>query len=134
MELYTERAQNEARTMVKGSVVKVVSGRTAKGVEGPVVVVIQRPYGMGYRANMENKFAIATSDVMVDFAAKNGKVYKNHRDVVWVWARNCELVNIPEIDMADVEARAKEATSWEFKNHYGKDYENAKKAVCAEAA
>jgi hypothetical protein len=100
-------AQNEAARIVKGSAVEVVSGRTAKGTKGPVVVIIERPYGMGYRASLEKKLAIATSDRKVKVPARNGKVYENYADVVWVWARNCELTEVPAIDMDECNERAK---------------------------
>ena len=108
--LALEKAVNEAKNIaarpVKGSVVKVVSGRSGKGTVGPIVVDITRPYGMGYRSSLERKFAIATSDRKVKVAAANGKVYENFADVIWVWARNVELVETPEIDMNEVTSRA----------------------------
>jgi hypothetical protein len=108
-------AEMEARYIVKGSKVKVVSGRTAKGLEGPVVVVIQRAYGMGYRASMENKVAIAKSEVKVKVPASNGKVYENYRDLEWVWARNCELVEVPAIDLESVKERAENEAAYEVR-------------------
>lgn len=96
------RMEDEARVIVKESRVKVTSGRTGKGTVGKVVAIIERPYGMGYRSSLENKLGIATSDVMVDVPARNGKVYKNYRDVVWVWARNCDLIEVPKVDMDDL--------------------------------
>lgn len=106
LESSINEAKNLAAIPVKGSVVKIVKGRNGKGAVGPIVVDITRPYGMGYRSSMERKFAIATSDVKVKVAAANGKVYENFRDVVWVWARNVELVEVPEIDMAAVKETA----------------------------
>jgi hypothetical protein len=104
--LAIEDAAREAQKIVKGSVVKVVSGRTGKGTEGLVAVSIIRPYGMGYRASMEDKIAIATSEVMIDVPGRDGKVYKNYRDVVWVWARNCRRVDVQAIDIESVKERA----------------------------
>ena len=108
--LALEKAVNEAKNIaarpVKGSVVKVISGRSGKGTVGPIVVDITRPYGMGYRSSLERKFAIATSDRKVKVAAANGKVYENFADVIWVWARNVELVETPEIDMSEVTSMA----------------------------
>lgn len=98
-------ALKEAQTIRKGSEVKVTGGRFNKGEAGKVVVVIQRPYGMGYRSYMADKLGIATSDVMVDKIV-NGRIYKNHRDVVWAWARNCELTATPAIDTAKIEEYA----------------------------
>lgn len=90
-------ALSDARKIRKDSLVKVTSGRYNKGAEGKVIVVMEKCYGMGYRASLEHKLGIATSDVMIDKVFK-GKVYKNHRDVVWAWARNCELTVVPDID------------------------------------
>lgn len=109
------RERDEAARIVKESRVKVVSGRTAKGVEGKVVVIIERPYGMGYRANMEKKLAIATSDVKVKVAARNGKVYDNYQDLEWVWARNCERIDVAEVDMESVKERAEKYAEYEVK-------------------
>jgi hypothetical protein len=82
----------------KGAMVKVVKGRQNKGVQGLVVVEIVRPYNMGWKSSAQTKFGIATSDVMVDVAAANGKVYKNYRDVVWAWAFNTERLDVPAVD------------------------------------
>jgi hypothetical protein len=102
----------------KGSVVKVVSGRgTPRGKQGRIEVIITRPYGMGYRSAMREKYGIATSDVKVDVLAANGKVYSNYRDMIWVWAHNVELVSVPEIDMDDAKARALSATNYIMKSY-----------------
>jgi hypothetical protein len=87
---------------VKGSKVKVISGRTAKGTEGIVAVSIERPYGMGYRSVLATKLGIATSDVKVKVAAANGKVYENYRDIVWVWARNVLRTDIASVNEDEV--------------------------------
>jgi hypothetical protein len=85
----------------KGRVVKVTKGRnTPKGVVGKVVVVIERPYGMGYRAVMKQKLGIATSPRMVEKVMPNGKVFQNHADMVWVWAHNCEVEKPQTADLA----------------------------------
>jgi ribosomal protein L24 len=97
-------AKAQALRPTKGSIVKVVSGKTAKGQQGKVVVVLQKPYGMGYRSVMENKLGVATSDEMVDYAHPNGKVYQNHKDMIWVWARNVEVVDPPEVNVDDIRA------------------------------
>lgn len=104
--LAIEDAAREAQKIVKGSIVKVVSGRTGKGIKGLVAVSIQRAYGMGYRAPIEDKLAIATSEVMIDVPGRDGKVYKNYRDVVWVWARNCQRVDVAPVDVESVKERA----------------------------
>lgn len=112
----TAEAQNEAARIIKGARVKVVSGRSAKGLEGLVAVIIQRHYGMGYRASLENKLAIAKSDVKVKVAAANGRVYENYRDIEWVWARNCERVDTPAIDVKEIEERARNEATYEVKS------------------
>jgi len=113
---YYEKALKESKQIIKDSIVKVAAGRQNKGVEGKVVAIIQRQYNMGYSSNIENKLGIATSDVMIDKEV-NGKVYKNHRDVVWVWARNCEVTQPPPVDTKLLEEYAKEnALRW-IKSH-----------------
>lgn len=89
-----------ANPAVKGRVVKVVRGRnTPKGVVGKVVVIIERPYGMGYHSQMRPKLGIATSARMVEKVMPNGKVFQNHADMVWVWAHNCEVENPQTADL-----------------------------------
>ena len=102
-----ERFEKEAQEKRKGSVVKVVKGRSDKGAIGKIVAIIERPYKMGYRSTMAKKYGIATSDVKIKVPAANGKVYENYKDVVWAWAFNTELVEVPEVNMADVEEVAK---------------------------
>jgi hypothetical protein len=113
----TGTAQIAARRIVKGSTVKVVSGRNAKGTTGRVEVVITRPYGMGYRSALLEKYGIATSDVKVKVVAQNGRVYENYRDMVWVWAKNCEMLDVPAIDQEQVEATAKYNAASEMKQY-----------------
>lgn len=113
----TNEAKNEAARIGKGSVVEVISGRSGKGTRGKVVVAIERPYGMGWRSVMATKVAIATSDVTVKVAASNGKVYENYRDMVWAWARNVQLVEVPEIDVESVKERAKDRAEREIKQY-----------------
>ena len=85
----------------KGRVVKVTKGRnTPKGVVGKVVVIIERPYGMGYHSSMRKKLGIATSARMVEKVMPNGKVFQNHADMVWVWAHNCEVEKPQTADLA----------------------------------
>jgi hypothetical protein len=105
LEQYRGEALREAGRIVKDSIVKVVSGRYSKGSVGKVVVVLERAYGMGYRSTIEHKLGIATSEVMVDKIV-NGKVYRNYRDIVWAWARNCALEVVPDIDRETVRNRA----------------------------
>jgi hypothetical protein len=96
---------------IKDRVVKIVRGRTNKGTVGRTVVVITRPYRMGYKSIMKVKLGIATSPVMIDVTMPNGRVFKNHRDMVWVWAQNCE-VEVP--DAIDIEKIR--ATAYEYAN------------------
>lgn len=102
---YESKALREARQIVKDSIVKVVSGRYSKGATGKVAVILERAYGMGYRSTIERKLGIATSEVMVDKIV-NGKVYRNYRDIVWAWARNCDLAVVPDIDRETVRNHA----------------------------
>ena len=81
---------------------------------------MQKPYQTGYRANLELKLGIATSDVKVKVAAANGKIYDNYRDMVWVWARNCDLVEVPEINLEEVKERAANATEWIVRSYKAK--------------
>jgi hypothetical protein len=117
VERLTESAQAEAEKIRKGSVVEVISGRSGKGTRGKVVVEIERPYGMGWRSVQAKKIAIATSDATVKVVANNGKVYENFRDVVWAWARNCALVEVPEIDLESVKEGARSRTDREISQY-----------------
>lgn len=110
-------AEEEAKKVRLGSMVEVIAGRKDKGARGKVVVEIMRPYGMGYRSFMAKKVAIATSDVTVKVTARNGKVYENYRDVVWVWARNIVLTETPEIDLETVQESARDLADREFKQY-----------------
>jgi hypothetical protein len=91
-------AKHNAKQIEKGCIAKVTRGKTAKGTQGKVIAVIKASYGMGYRASVENKLGIATSDVTYKKALPNGKVVDAHRDVVWVWARNCERVDVADVN------------------------------------
>ena len=98
-----------ANPAVKGRVVKVVKGRnTPIGKVGKVVVVIERPYGMGYRSVMRQKLGIATSAKMVEKVMPNGKVFMNHADMIWVWAHNCEVEKPETADLAQCRQMAKD--------------------------
>jgi hypothetical protein len=83
-----------SKVAVKGTVVKVVKGKTSVGTEGKVVAVLPKAYGNHYYAPMHNKVAIALDDEMTTFVAKNGKTYPTHKNVVWVWDINCQVVNV----------------------------------------
>ena len=91
-------AEIAAKQIEKGGIAKVVKGKNGKGTVGPVVVMMDATYGMGWRSSVEKKLAIATSDVKVKKALRSGKVAEVYQDVVWVWARNCQRVDVPHID------------------------------------
>jgi hypothetical protein len=100
----TAAVQNPA---VEGRVVKVVSGRTAKGTVGKVIVVMDGTYGMGYHGSVRmKKLGIATSPVMVEKVMPSGKVFMNHRDMVWVWSKNATVETPAAVDLVEVEACA----------------------------
>jgi hypothetical protein len=104
-------AENEAGNPAKrGRLVRVVGGRdkALKGKEGRVVVVKEMQYGMGYRAVWRNKLGIALDDEKVT-VERNGRVYENYKNMIWVWAHNCEVVN-PEPDVFYAEKCAKART------------------------
>lgn len=86
----------------KGDTVTVTRGRTNKGTTGKVVVEIYRDYKMGWKTSTQLKYGIATSEVKVRVPAANGRVYENYRDVVWVWAQNCDLTSPKPVDMEEV--------------------------------
>ena len=111
-----EKAANEIRRAaeieaervdVKDRVIQVVAGRNSKGSVGKVVFVKEMMYAMGYRARPEPKLCVALDDTMVQVRAANGKIYNNYANVIWVWARNCEvvkpLVNLYGIDTVSSE-------------------------------
>jgi hypothetical protein len=76
---------------------------------------------MGYRSTVEDKLGIATSEVKVKVPGRNGQVYDSYRDIVWVWARNCELVEVPAIDLESVRKVAEDEARYEVK---GRDWRN----------
>tara|TARA_R110000772_G_scaffold99174_2_gene198827 strand:- start:5 stop:667 length:663 start_codon:yes stop_codon:yes gene_type:complete len=85
--------------IAKGDTVKVVRGRSGMGTVGKVVVEYLGTYNAGYHSSNEYKYAIATSDRTETAYTKDGQhEYQRHLDVVWAWARNCEKVDVPEID------------------------------------
>jgi hypothetical protein len=113
-----QKAQNQAAVIRKGAKVKVVKGRQDKGAVGLVVVDILRPYQMGWKASQRQKVGIATSDVKVKVAAANGKVYENYKDITWAWAHNCELVEVPQVDLQEVKEIAREKAKYEYQRVY----------------
>ena len=109
-----EDAKAKALEIEDGSMVEVKKGRQSKGVIGKVVVKIVRPYRMGYRSTAMTKLGIATSEAKVKVAGRNGKIYENYKDVVWAWVCNCELLQVPDIDMEEVKDRAKTQAQYQF--------------------
>jgi hypothetical protein len=91
----------------KGRVVKVVSGRRHRGEIGRVVVVMDAYYGMGYHGYTTKKLGVATSPRTVDKVMPNGKVFQNHVDMIWVWAKNCEVEKpqAPNLEVIREEAK-----------------------------
>jgi hypothetical protein len=102
----TDEALVEAKRIIKGSIVKVTSGRSWKGTTGPVVAMIERPYRAGWNSHLENKVAIALSDEMVEVIVR-GKAYQNHKEVAWVWARNVQIQNPRPIQEKAIKENAK---------------------------
>lgn len=108
---FLRNAENAAHEISKGTIAKVVKGKNAKGTIGKVVVRMEARYGMGWRSSIRAKLGIATSDVTFQKALPNGKVVNAHRDMVWVWAHNCERVDVPSIDKDALLERAKEVVA-----------------------
>lgn len=101
-ELLLEAESSSKYPAVKGRRVKVVRGRTAKGVVGKVFSVIESSYSSGYRNSIEPKLGIALNDIKIP-VIKNGRTYEQYAFVQWIWARNCEVID-PEIpDMNKIE-------------------------------
>jgi hypothetical protein len=95
-----ERRNAEADAMVtnvRGRFVQVTRGRSHKGQKGKVVVAKQMAYNAGYRSYMTDKLGIALDDEMGTYVAKNGKTYPTHKNMIWAWAQNCEVI-APEPD------------------------------------
>ena len=109
-----EDAKAKVLEIEDGSMVEVKKGRQSKGVVGKVVVKIVRPYRMGYRSTAMTKLGIATSEAKVKVAGRNGKIYENYKDVVWAWVCNCELLQVPDIDMEEVKDRAQTQAKYQF--------------------
>lgn len=57
---------------------------------------------MGYRGRYEWKLCVALDDSMVEVRAANGKIYNNYANVIWVWARNCQ-VETPQVNLVGME-------------------------------
>jgi hypothetical protein len=102
----TAEAEKESRRIIKGSVVKVTSGRSWKGTQGEVIALIERPYKAGWNSHIETKLGIALSDEMVEVIVR-GKAYQNHKDVAWVWQRNVEIQNPRPIQEKAIKENAK---------------------------
>lgn len=106
--------QNRVREIEKGAIAKVVSGKTGKGTVGKVVVVMNATYGMGWRSVSMQKYAIATSDVKVMKPLRSGKVVEVYQDVVWAWAKNCQRVDIAEINQHMLWLEAEKRAAWKL--------------------
>lgn len=131
--LYRRNEIAEAAAMdpaVKNRMVKVVRGKTSKGAEGKVVVVIERPYGMGWRTSMEPKLGIALDDEMTTYVAKNGKTYPTHKNMIWVWARNCEVTKV-EVDYDGAKKLAVSDTESQVADLANKVLSSVRKAAVA---
>jgi hypothetical protein len=113
---------------VKNRVVKVVKGKTSVGLEGKVVAMTQKYYGNHYNAPLRYKVAIALDDEMTTFTAKNGKQYPCHKNVVWVWDLNCEVVN-PVVDHNEVNHIARSKTTLDMDVFKAKCKQNMKVAA-----
>ena len=113
-ERLVDDAEFAATQFEKGAIAKVVKGKSSKGVQGKVVVMISAPYRMGYRAVQSRKLGIATSDVMIKKPLSNGKVVDSHKDMVWVWAMNCQRVDKPQIDRDALLQQARSRALQEF--------------------
>jgi len=90
-----ETAKDEAENpAVRERMVRVTKGRdkSVKGAVGKVVVIKDMQYSMGYRSSVQPKLGIALDDVKVK-VERNGRVYENYKNMIWVWAHNCEVVN-----------------------------------------
>lgn len=103
-----EKEKQRVAQLEKGAIAKVVRGRNGKGTIGKIVVAMNATYGMGWRSTVMQKFAIATSDVKVKKALRNGKVAEVYQDVVWVWEKNCQRVDIADIDTNALQQQARE--------------------------
>ncbi len=97
-QLIDQRERELNDVTVRGRVVRVAKGRAHKGLSGKVVAVIQRHYGMGYRAKLEPKLGIAIDDVL----QPNGF----HANVAWVWARNCVVATREPMNESELDAIA----------------------------
>jgi hypothetical protein len=107
-ETLLDAEEQRVHQIEKGAIAKVVKGKSGKGTIGKVVVAMTAPYRTGWRANPELKVAIATSDVKVKKALRNGKVAEVYQDVVWAWARNVVREDIARIDLDTLRKQAQE--------------------------
>lgn len=91
LESAKDYAENPA---VRDRMVRVVRGKDkkVKGATGKVVVVKDMYYNMGYRSSVQPKLGIALDDEKID-VVKNGRTFSSYKNMIWVWAHNCEVVN-----------------------------------------
>lgn len=71
------------------------------------------------------KIARSYDDEMHDVPGKNGKVYRNYKNMVWAWEHNCRLTVVPPLNMKEIEENAKQAAklsvqAWRTKTKYGR--------------
>jgi hypothetical protein len=105
------------KVVKQGDIVRVVKGKTAKGVEGKVVFI--KAGGMaryGYRMVDTNSYCVALSDLTVKVTSPAGREYDRHVDTVWVYARNCEKVNLTEPNIEEITQNATKHVDYLFAN------------------
>jgi hypothetical protein len=116
IEKYVNDYKNNDRQIVVGDTVWVKKGKTAKGSQGKVVFIkAGGPMRFGYSVVNTTSYCIALSDRTEKAVSKYGKEYDRHVDVAWVYARNCEKLNLTEPDMAEIASRAVEAVDYSYK-------------------
>jgi hypothetical protein len=102
-----QRAEIAAKSPSQKNIqVKVVRGKSHKGTVGKVVVIKEMSYQMGWRSTFEDKLGIALDDEKHIVKMPNGRTYEGYKNMIWVWARNCEVVN-PQVDIKYAEESAK---------------------------
>jgi hypothetical protein len=116
LERLESAARKDFQKVVPGATVKVTGGKQKPGVtvgkEYKVFHVMERSYGMGYRASMRPIAGIALDEEMHDVVGKNGRTYQSYKNVAWVWCHNMEVVGAEaefEKYMPTMIAQAKQA-------------------------
>jgi hypothetical protein len=91
----TFQARQEALNPTFGNKkVKVLKGKdkTVIGKIGDVFAAINSEYKAAWKTTSMKKLGVRFSDEKIA-VAKNGKVFQNWKDVVWIWPHNVEVVN-----------------------------------------